>query len=141
MSTRTYRPETYVITKSVATIATDENFTFDLPAGVYELAIITDTPTILAVGTAVINCRAFADEAQTRPVETDFFVTETDGVAPAAAITVTVGNTSQYASLCRYNLAGLDARIPLPFGLQVTYDVTGAMTGALNITLVASRVG
>jgi len=141
MATRAYRPETIVDTRSVATIATDENFTFDLPAGVYELAIVTDTPTVLATGTAVINCRAWANALQTRAVETDFFVTETDGVAPAAAITVTVGDTSQYASLCRYNLAGLDGRIVLPYGMQVTYDVTGAMTGALNITLVASRVG
>jgi hypothetical protein len=141
MATRTYRPETIVDTRSVANIAADENFSFNLPAGVYEIAILTDTPTVLAVGTAVINCRAFANAARTRTVETDFFVTETDGVAPAASLTVTIGDTSQYASLSRYNLAGLDGRIPLPYGLQVTYDVTGVMTGALNITVVASRVG
>ena len=142
MSSRTYRPETYVITRSVAVIATDEDFTFDIPSGVYEIAILTDTPTTLAVGTANILCRAFANAAQTRVVEEDFYLVEPDEATPAANLPLTIGDTSQYATVCRYNPATMgSSRVPLAFGLQVTYDVSGAMTGALNITLIASRVG
>ena len=142
MSTRAYRPETYVITKTVVAIATDEDMTFSLPAGVYELAILTDTPTTLAVGTANVLCRAFANAAHTRVVEEDFYLVEPDETAPAANLPLTIGDTSQYATVCRYNVVTMgSSRVPLPFGLQVTYDVTGAMTGVLNITLVAARVG
>jgi hypothetical protein len=142
MATRTYRPETYVITKTVAAIAVDENFTIKLPAGLYEIAILTDTPTVLAVGTANVLCRAFANAAQTRVVEEDFYLVEPDEAAPAANLPLTIGDTSQYATVCRYNPATMgSSRVPLPYGLQVTYDVTGAMTGALTITVIASRVG
>ncbi len=142
MATRTYRPETSVITNSVTAINTDENFIIDIPAGVYEIAIILDTPTVLATGTAVVTARAFANAAQTRTAETDFFATESDGTAPAASITVTIGDQSQYATLTRYDVAAMDARIPLAYGLQVTYDRSGGvMTGALDITVVAARVG
>jgi hypothetical protein len=94
------------------------------------------------VVTAVILCRAFVNEAQTKVSDSNFQFQEADSATTAVSLALTIGSdVGQYARILTHQAPAGDPSIVLPYGLQVTYDASGAMTGSASYEIIAMRVG
>ncbi len=134
-----FRAETLVlhpITKVPSGATT--NFTVDIPAGTYYLALsvkssVTGTTTTVAVHT-------FADDAQTKVVDLVFRGMEPDNAAASAVLTLPAGSSGQHFQLSA-NASANQIPVTIGHGIRVVIVKGGASTDeTLEVDVIATRI-
>lgn len=138
--TNTHRSET-IVKFPVSTVpASDTNYTVDLPAGTYHVAMsvksnVTGTSTTLAL-------IPFVDVAQTQINNLAFRMVEPNDTSVITLLTLPAGAAGRYVSLLGSALTlPMPTYVVVPHGLRLAVVKGGATTGeTLEVTITASRV-
>lgn len=139
--TNTYRPSA-VVRRIVSTVpAATTSYTFDLPAGVYYLAIhtrssVTGTSTTIALF-------PFTNADQTQTTATALLMTEQAAASGSAALTLPAGAAGRFAQVIpNGGPVAAPGPVVLPHGVRVTVTKGGATTAELlEVDVTAVRIG
>ena len=139
--TNTWRPST-IVKRVISVVASgNTNYTVDLPAGSYDLAIavkssVTGTTTSVALA-------VFVDSAQTTVGRVDISLAEPNDTAPIAVLALGAGAEGSYAqAVTASSAAGPVAMtpIPIPHGVRLrVLDGTSVAGELLELELIATR--